>query len=744
MSRDYHHNYPENERGDIITLGGPAYLPEVDSSDIPAPGKGHVLFSEGSRMKFVGPDGVKKPVLDIAQYSDYAAMAAATGFVASDIGRIAQLADGSQFKLVGYAPTSWAPLGLSSGYSDPHVPTIEALQAVDGSKGFRAVTAACRSTVGDGGGGSFVWRTGTAPTDPQMGVYVPGPTGSGGYWERNGVGTDLDARWFGAKAEDLREHIFVWYSDAAHTIRAFDNAVPVQAAIDFAAAAGRRMTVVLPAVGSKLCSDNALRALNFNTTLTMRAGVKLRGAGYQSTEILCWTSTFARGTDVSDWGISDLDIQTGQGVVGIEVVASTTLTRIHFSGIRGVFGIGAIWYKAVAAGGIVLETSIKNCRLSCANGVPGRYGIRSYSIGEAASNPQTSGHVTLSDVYVEFADLGISIENGGVSGTDIVVVNCVNLTLDAVGIYFGAVNHSQIVNVHLEDNCWHIKASAGSSHNSIVAATYGPTVSSLDPWASDPTHFWEDLGYQNSFPCPDPTAIAIGCPSGKEYVGAKELQRYSTGTTQTELLSLVTRRAAAADRTQENSPGIRLTGNAWTGSASVPVDAFLNLEPAPGASPEALVRLFSRINGGSLVELMAISQNRLRLWGHDPIQHADFITVNGVANTRTDIASLEITVAAGQTTLIWADGSIGNDSATAAMVHMYLCIDGASASTRPIYRDAIGVAPAYTPVNLSSRTRLTLSAGTHTIYLQAYVDQAWYSRSPSDNVVSGSLEVWIQ
>jgi len=45
--------------------------------------------------------------------------------------------------------------------------------------------------------GVFALRSGTAPNDPQQGIYVPSST-SGYYWERDWDGVNGRPEWFGA------------------------------------------------------------------------------------------------------------------------------------------------------------------------------------------------------------------------------------------------------------------------------------------------------------------------------------------------------------------------------------------------------------------------------------------------------------------------------------------------------------------------------------------------------------------
>lgn len=143
------------------------------------------------------------------------------------------------------------------------VASYTALQALSASQteGTRAFVA-YRTTAGDGGGGTFVWRaddrSADVTADTQKGVWVPptsDATGASGCWERV-VGDYLDPRWFGAVCDAA--------ITAAGSFSGTNAVTGLQAALDYANS-------------YEIGTVKILKSLRLNSQVVIPVGVTLDG-----------------------------------------------------------------------------------------------------------------------------------------------------------------------------------------------------------------------------------------------------------------------------------------------------------------------------------------------------------------------------------------------------------------------------------------------------------------------------------
>lgn len=147
--------------------------------------------------------------------------------------------------------------------SAPVLPTIAALRLA-ASGAHEAVQIKAYDTLGDGGGGAFVWDADhNNATEPDDGGIVIVPTalvGGTGAWRRLVVGTAVDARWFGLVVNDSGE--------------AAANVTAIHAARDYVNAKGGGIVDLPPGqvlVSSKVSIPSGYR------------NVTIRGAGHDYT-----------------------------------------------------------------------------------------------------------------------------------------------------------------------------------------------------------------------------------------------------------------------------------------------------------------------------------------------------------------------------------------------------------------------------------------------------------------------------
>lgn len=136
------------------------------------------------------------------------------------------------------------------------VSSLAALKALSAPSGTQTVIIQYRNTAGDGGGGTWVWRSGdqsaNVTADAQSGVWAApssATTGASGAWQRL-YNEKVNVKWFGAKGNG-----------------ATNDATAIQAAINFVQSLGGG-TLWFP-YGTYL----------INSTLSVTKGIKLEGEG---------------------------------------------------------------------------------------------------------------------------------------------------------------------------------------------------------------------------------------------------------------------------------------------------------------------------------------------------------------------------------------------------------------------------------------------------------------------------------
>ena len=226
--------------------------------------------------------------------------------------------------LTGHCLGQEAPAGMLLS-----VGTIEQLRKLPVAAGAQGRTALVGGfhSVGDGGGGMFVYDA--AAGQPDNGGTVLRPAASGGRWLRNYSGA-LNVRWFGAKQDG-----------------ATDDTASIQAAINTAAVGipsrgGPRGTVVsIPAGVTRF------------TTLTLLNGVVLRGEGQDQT-ILQKTSLAASGI------VFDSTVAKPTGVIDRVEVRDLSIYQIG----KPTAGAGILLHGVSAACQVMLENiRVQNCHV---------------------------------------------------------------------------------------------------------------------------------------------------------------------------------------------------------------------------------------------------------------------------------------------------------------------------------------------------------------------------------------------
>ena len=140
--------------------------------------------------------------------------------------------------------------------------TYAALTAIGASARFDDMLVYVASRATDGDGGEGYWRFDASSSATANGGTILAPDSGTGRWIRQGVGTRIDALWFGVIADGST-----------------NNSTVVQAAVTYAITTGRS-EVLFPAGVSKFTGD-AITA-----TLTGQSGIAFVGRGTGITQIL--------------------------------------------------------------------------------------------------------------------------------------------------------------------------------------------------------------------------------------------------------------------------------------------------------------------------------------------------------------------------------------------------------------------------------------------------------------------------
>jgi hypothetical protein len=191
-----------------------------------------------------------------------------------------------------------AVTNLSAEYSTTSLAALKALTVRPST-----VTTQYRTTLGDGGGGTWVWRSGNQSAnitaDTQSGIWAApdsASTGASGAWQRVYTLDEIHAVWFGANA------------DAGTT----DNKTAIQAAIDlfktFSATSTSGVRIVLPRGRLKVGSAIAI---------TSAHGVHIEGAGPLATEVystgnyIVFSAVNDATTPLNKFSLSNLTVRGG-------------------------------------------------------------------------------------------------------------------------------------------------------------------------------------------------------------------------------------------------------------------------------------------------------------------------------------------------------------------------------------------------------------------------------------------------
>jgi hypothetical protein len=110
--------------------------------------------------------------------------------------------DGNTWANTEWTLTTQGSLSLGSTslqFTPGRTPTVAALRLVAGKVTGETIEVPCFASHGDGGGGTFVWKVGTQPTDDKGVNIVPSVT-TAGWWQRRYSGP-VSVKWFGAKGD---------------------------------------------------------------------------------------------------------------------------------------------------------------------------------------------------------------------------------------------------------------------------------------------------------------------------------------------------------------------------------------------------------------------------------------------------------------------------------------------------------------------------------------------------------------